>query len=140
MNATPSDIGELLRRTRRQLKLTQKDLALTSGTGLRFIIDLEKGKPTCEIGKALMVLQTLGIGVTLTSPALDMPGEPQLSRSDQGPAEVILLDRETTPSVETGGNGPAILNALLSSPHPVAGFWKGASDEVQEARDGWDAD
>jgi len=56
-----------------------------------------------------------------------------------GPAEVILLYRESTPSIETGGNGPAILSALLSSPHPLEGFWKGASDEIQEARDGWDA-
>ena len=55
------------------------------------------------------------------------------------PAEVILLYRESTPSIETGGNGPAILSALLSSPHPLEGFWKGASDEIQEARDGWDA-
>ncbi len=51
-----------------------------------------------------------------------------------GPAEVILLYRESSASIESGGNGPAILSALLSSPHPVDGFWKGASDEVQEAR------
>ena len=50
------------------LGVTQKDLALTSGTGLRFIIDLEKGKETCEIGKAMTVLHTLGIKVALTPP------------------------------------------------------------------------
>jgi hypothetical protein len=44
-------------------------LALTSGTGLRFIIDLEKGKETCEIGKALTILQTLGIKLTFTPPS-----------------------------------------------------------------------
>ena len=48
--------------------VTQKDLALTSGTGLRFIIDLEKGKPTCQIGKALTILQTLGIELVLKAP------------------------------------------------------------------------
>lgn len=48
--------------------MTQKDLALTSGTGLRFIIELEKGKKTAEIGKVLTVLQTLGIQMTLTPP------------------------------------------------------------------------
>lgn len=41
--------------------LTQKDLAFTSGTGLRFIIELERGKPTCQLGKALTVLNTLGL-------------------------------------------------------------------------------
>ena len=65
---TPAQIGELIRDTRRSLDVTQKDLALTSGTGLRFIIDLEKGKETCEIGKALRVLQTLGIKMKLTPP------------------------------------------------------------------------
>jgi HTH-type transcriptional regulator/antitoxin HipB len=66
---TPAQIGELIRDTRRSLDVTQKDLALTSGTGLRFIIDLEKGKETCEIGKALRVLQTLGIKMRLTPPS-----------------------------------------------------------------------
>jgi HTH-type transcriptional regulator/antitoxin HipB len=65
---SPAQIGELIRDTRRSLDVTQKDLALTSGTGLRFIIDLEKGKETCEIGKALRVLQTLGIKMKLTPP------------------------------------------------------------------------
>jgi len=48
--------------------VTQKALALTSGTGLRFIIELEKGKETAEIGKVLTILQTLGIQLTLTPP------------------------------------------------------------------------
>jgi predicted transcriptional regulator len=59
----------LIRKTRKILGVTQKDIALTSGTGLRFVIDLEKGKETCEIGKALTVLQTLGIKLILTLPA-----------------------------------------------------------------------
>lgn len=66
---TTHDLGRLIRNTRKRLGVTQKALALTSGTGLRFVIDLEKGKETCEIGKALTVLQTLGIKVTLVPPA-----------------------------------------------------------------------
>jgi len=58
----------LIRETRKKLGVTQKDLALTSGTGIRFIIDLEKGKETSEIGKALAILNTLGIKITLTPP------------------------------------------------------------------------
>jgi HTH-type transcriptional regulator/antitoxin HipB len=65
---TPHDIGKLVHETRKGLGVTQKELALTSGTGLRFIIELEKGKQTAEIGKVLTVLQTLGIQVTLTPP------------------------------------------------------------------------
>jgi y4mF family transcriptional regulator len=68
MKITPQQIGALIRMTRKNLGVTQKDLALTSGTGLRFIIDLEKGKETCEIGKALTVLHTLGIKLVLMPP------------------------------------------------------------------------
>lgn len=69
---TPQNIGMTIKMTRKALSITQKDLALTSGTGLRFIIELEKGKPTCQIGKVLTVLQTLGIKVTLNGP-VDIP-------------------------------------------------------------------
>ncbi len=70
MKYTTQIIGELIRKTRKSLSLTQKDLALTSGTGLRFIIDLEKGKPTCQLAKALTVLNTLGIQLNLSPPEL----------------------------------------------------------------------
>jgi y4mF family transcriptional regulator len=65
---TPRDVGRLVRETRKGLGVTQKALALTSGTGLRFIIELERGKETAEIGKVLTILQTLGIQLTLTPP------------------------------------------------------------------------
>lgn len=48
--------------------LTQKDIALTSGTGLRFISDLERGKATCQLGKTLAVLNTLGVNMTFELP------------------------------------------------------------------------
>ncbi len=69
MRYTTANVGKLIRETRKNLGVTQKVLALTSGTGLRFIIELEKGKETCEIGKVLTVLQTLGIKISLTPPA-----------------------------------------------------------------------
>lgn len=68
MSLTPAEIGRIARARRKQLGATQADLALTSGTGLRFIVDLEKGKATCHIGKVLTVLQTLGIDVCLKQP------------------------------------------------------------------------
>ena len=68
MKYTPEQLGTLIRQTRRSLGVTQRDLALTSGTGMRFVIDLEKGKPTCEIGKALTIIHTLGIRMTLAPP------------------------------------------------------------------------
>jgi HTH-type transcriptional regulator/antitoxin HipB len=65
---TTESIGGLVKQTRKNLKITQKDLALTSGTGLRFIIELEQGKSTCQLGKVLTVLNTLGITMQLTAP------------------------------------------------------------------------
>ena len=72
MNALNSiSLGAILHARRKQLKITQKDLALTCGTGLRFLVDLEKGKPTCQIGKTLQVLQALGLELQLTAPAVN---------------------------------------------------------------------
>jgi HTH-type transcriptional regulator / antitoxin HipB len=71
---TPQDIGRVVRETRKGLGVRQKALALTSGTGLRFIIELERGKATAEIGKVLTILQTLGIQLTLTPPPATRKG------------------------------------------------------------------
>jgi HTH-type transcriptional regulator / antitoxin HipB len=68
MTYTTAQIGKLIRDTRKSIGVTQKNLALTSGTGIRFIVDLENGKETCEIGKALSILNTLGIKITLSPP------------------------------------------------------------------------
>jgi len=75
MRYTPAQIGAVIRSTRKALGVTQRDLALTSGTGLRFIIELEKGKETCELGKALRVLHTLGIEMTLSPPTSKQAAE-----------------------------------------------------------------
>jgi len=69
MKHTPETIGELVKNTRKTMGVTQKDLAMTSGTGLRFIIDMEKGKATCQLGKVLTVLHTLGIKTEIIAPA-----------------------------------------------------------------------
>lgn len=66
MIQTTEHLGRFIRQTRHHLGITQKDLALTAGTGLRFIIELENGKSTCQIGKILQVLQVLGIQINLT--------------------------------------------------------------------------
>jgi HTH-type transcriptional regulator/antitoxin HipB len=70
MRYTAQEIGKIVRETRKILGVTQKDLALTSGTGLRFVIDLEKGKETCQLGKVLTILHTLGIRLALTPPSI----------------------------------------------------------------------
>ena len=54
-------IAEAVRRTRRHHGLTQADLAGLSGTGPRFISELENAKPTVAMNKVLAVLATLGL-------------------------------------------------------------------------------
>lgn len=63
--ATPAEIGAFVRSVRRAQGLTQADLAAASSTGIRFLVDLEKGKPTCQVGKVLHVLSLLGVDVRL---------------------------------------------------------------------------
>ena len=71
MKYTTTSIGALIRKNRKALGLTQRDLALSCGTGHRFIVDLEKGKPSCEFAKVLNVIQTLGIEIQLRPPNLE---------------------------------------------------------------------
>ncbi len=72
---TSKDIGNLVRQARKSHKVTQKELAASSGTGVRFIRELEKGKPTCEMEKVLLVLTMLGLRleVNLPEPEKDKP-------------------------------------------------------------------
>ena len=62
---TVKDIGESVRKSRKQQGLTQPQLAMACGTGVRFIVDLEAGKETCQIGKAINVIQMLGLNVSV---------------------------------------------------------------------------
>ena len=65
---TPKSLGNLVKQRRGQLLLTQAELAMVSGTGVRFISDLENGKETCQIGRTLKVLAALGLHVSLLNP------------------------------------------------------------------------
>lgn len=71
--STAKDIGTLVRRVRMAQGLTQPQLATVCGTGVRFIVDIEKGKPTCELEKALTVLNFLGIALEADAAELHQP-------------------------------------------------------------------
>jgi y4mF family transcriptional regulator len=55
------ELGRILRAFRKAQNLTQEQLAAQSGVGVRFLRELESGKPGCQIGKALSVLAMLGL-------------------------------------------------------------------------------
>jgi y4mF family transcriptional regulator len=58
---TTQSLGQFIRETRKSQGLTQEQLASVSGTGRRFIIDLESGKESCHLDKTLKVLTMLGL-------------------------------------------------------------------------------
>jgi len=64
----PIALGHLIREARRALGLRQPDLALSAGVGVRFLVDIERGKPTAQIGKIMQVLAALGIDMRLSLP------------------------------------------------------------------------
>jgi transcriptional regulator with XRE-family HTH domain len=56
--------GSLIRSRRKALNMRQDQLALATGVGRRFLIDLEAGKPSCQLGRSLLVADALGLKVT----------------------------------------------------------------------------
>jgi y4mF family transcriptional regulator len=71
-NMDSSKLGQVVRRERKAQKLRQAELAAAAGVGIRFIVDLEAGKPTLQLEKVLHVLATLGCDVTITPPSDDL--------------------------------------------------------------------
>ena len=61
MISTAAEFGHRIARARRALGLTQRDLALAIGTGERFVVNLEAGKATAQLGKALAAAKAVGI-------------------------------------------------------------------------------
>jgi transcriptional regulator with XRE-family HTH domain len=59
--ATASAFGALIRKRRKELKIRQAQLALATGVGRRFLIELEAGKPSCQLGRSLLVAEALGL-------------------------------------------------------------------------------
>jgi len=57
------DFGAAVREKRKVLGWTQVELAVRSGTGERFIVELESGKPSCQLEKALIVARAVGIKI-----------------------------------------------------------------------------
>lgn len=55
-----NQLGDALRAARKQLGLTQPQLALAAGVGVRFIVDLEAGKATVQLQQVLRVIDALG--------------------------------------------------------------------------------
>ena len=58
--------GEAIRQRRKELGYTQSFLSEFSGLSVTFISDLENGKSTAALGKAIFLANLLGLDCSLT--------------------------------------------------------------------------
>jgi y4mF family transcriptional regulator len=63
MNA--AELGAYVRAVRKDIGLTQKELACISGVGLSFIHDLEHGKKSVQFDSVMKVVNRLGCGISV---------------------------------------------------------------------------
>lgn len=65
--ASALDWGLVIRAVRKSVQLRQDDLAGIAGVSGQFAVDVEKGKPTVQLGRVLL-LQELGIPLQVDIP------------------------------------------------------------------------
>lgn len=58
---TPEGLGALIRAERKAQGLRQPDLAAAAGTSVRLVVEVERGKPTAQVGKVLELMRQLGL-------------------------------------------------------------------------------
>ncbi len=61
VNSASAAFGAVIRQRRAASGMTQDELALATGVGRRFLIDLEAGKASCHLGRSLLVAEALGL-------------------------------------------------------------------------------
>ena len=64
---TAADLGKAVRKQRKSDGLTLADVAGLTNVGIRFLSELENGKPTVRLDKLLRVIRALGLQLHLTS-------------------------------------------------------------------------
>ena len=60
-----SEFGKVLKKRRKELKYTQRDISEFTGFSISYLSDLENGKQTTELGKAIYIANLLGIDIIL---------------------------------------------------------------------------
>ncbi len=78
---TPRDLGLIIRDRRHTKGLGQEELARRIGVRRQWVINIEKGKPTAEVGLILKALVTLGL-------ALDVSEGQARSKAAKGQADI----------------------------------------------------
>lgn len=68
MKLDSAALGRIIREERKAQGLRQAELAAASGVGVHFLVELERGKPTAQLGRVLTVLATLGCSIDVRRP------------------------------------------------------------------------
>jgi y4mF family transcriptional regulator len=61
----PGQLGSLIRQVRKAQGITQEDLSEMARVGPRLIGEIERGKPTAEIGKVFQLMTSLGLVISI---------------------------------------------------------------------------
>jgi hypothetical protein len=70
---TTAELGTLVRAFRKNANLTLEKVAGMCNLSMRFLSELERGKETAEIGKALMLLNNLGLEIVIQPRGYQFP-------------------------------------------------------------------
>ncbi len=64
-------LGKAIQNTRKTKKMRQSDLADITGTSVKFISDVERGKETIQMDKAFVLLRALGLKLYVTPDSIE---------------------------------------------------------------------
>ena len=64
-------LGRAIQDTRKRKKMRQSDLADITGTSVKFISDVERGKETIQMDKAFVLLRALGLKLYVTPDSIE---------------------------------------------------------------------
>lgn len=82
----PKDLGLIVRAVRKTSGIRQTELAALMRVSKQFTTDLERGKPTLQLGLAMRLLNELGLRITVDVPE-DALDELQRLRSKYGSSD-----------------------------------------------------
>lgn len=119
---SPAQIGAILRLVRKAQDVRSDDLAGTAQVGPVFVIDMEKGKPTVQLGKVLQVLHEAGIKVHLEiSDSLDfeaLPAGPKKRSVWESVAAILARNGSESWAGNIAQGIANLKDARITSPRP----------------------
>jgi len=111
-----SDFGQAVRTARKEAGLSQVQLAKRCGCSQRFVSEIERGKETAELGRALKLLEVLNVPLSAGTLMVDLDGRAEVqyavvriaSEIDEKPRKrrplSDYLDEVSGPSSEAAGD------------------------------------